>query len=69
MLQVTNGPYVHNLSREKLDALIDALKDGDMPPFVSVTLPQDEDALDGNRRSDAEATDTGRTPPIAETLE
>lgn len=69
MLQVTNGPYVHNLSREKMDALIEALKNGDMPPFVSVTLPQDEDALDGNRRSDVEATDTGRTPPIAETLE
>ena len=69
MLQVTNGPYVHNLSREKLDALIDALKKGDMPPFVSVTLPQDEDALDGNRRSDVEAMDTCRTPPIAETLE
>ena len=69
MLQVTNGPYVHNLSREKLDALIDALKAGDMPPFVSVTLPQDEDALDGNRRSDAEATETGQTPPTAETFE
>ena len=69
MLQVTNGPYVHNLSREKLDALLDALKNGDMPPFVSVTLPQDEDALDGNRRSDVQVTDIGRTPPIAETLE
>ena len=69
MLQVTNGPYVHNLSRKKLDALIDALREGVMPPFVSVTLPQDEDELGGNRRSDAEATDVGRTPPVAEFLE
>ena len=63
MLQVTNGPYVHNLTEEKIDDLIETLKDGEMPPFVSVTLPQDEDEMDGNRRSDAEATETYKTPP------
>ncbi|MFW5955115.1 MAG: NADH-quinone oxidoreductase subunit NuoE [Rhodothermales bacterium] len=68
MLQVTNGPYVHNLTREKLDALIDALKEDDMPPFVSVTLPQDEDELQGNRRSDVAALDRYVTPPVSETL-
>lgn len=63
MLQVTNGPYVHNLTREKLDQLIDALYSGTMPPFVSVTLPQDEDEMGGNRRSDAAAVESSRTPP------
>ena len=68
MLQVTNGPYVHNLTEEKIDALIEDLKDGKMPPFVSMTLPQDEDELGGNRRSDAEATETYQTPPRSKTL-
>ncbi len=68
MLQVTNGPYVHNLTTEKLDALIDSLREGRMPPFVSVTLPQDEQELDGNRRSDAEATEAYVTPPVSETV-
>ncbi|MEX0601172.1 MAG: NAD(P)H-dependent oxidoreductase subunit E [Rhodothermales bacterium] len=68
MLQVTNGPYVHNLTEEKVDRLIEDLKKGEMPPFVSVTLPQDEDEMGGNRRSDAEATETYRTPPRAESV-
>lgn len=68
MLQVTNGPYVHNLTKEKLDALIDALSDGQVPPFASVTLPQDEDELGGNRRSDAEGIETYVTPPVSETI-
>ncbi|MDX1419257.1 MAG: NAD(P)H-dependent oxidoreductase subunit E [Rubricoccaceae bacterium] len=68
MLQVTNGPYVHNLTREKVDGLLADLRDGKMPPFESVTLPQDEAELGGNRRSDAEAVTAYRTPPVSETL-
>ncbi len=63
MLQVTNGPYVHHLTEEKVDALIADLEAGRMPPFVSITLPQDEDEMDGNRRTDAEATEAYRQPP------
>jgi len=68
MLQVTNGPYVHNLTTAKLDRLIDELKQGRVPPFVSVTLPQDEDEMGGNRRSDAEAVDTYQAPPLPQTV-
>ncbi|NNE34664.1 MAG: NAD(P)H-dependent oxidoreductase subunit E [Rhodothermales bacterium] len=69
MLQVTNGPYVFNLTEEKLDAMIDALRGGTMPPFTSVTLPQDEDEMGGNRRSDVESTETYTTPPFAAEIE
>ena len=79
MLQVTNGPYVHNLTEAKLDALVDALREqagADVPagdagavlPFESVTLPQDEDDLGGNRRTDAEAVETYQTPPVSQTI-
>jgi len=68
MLQVTNGPYVHNLTREKIDALIDALREGNMPQFESVTLPQDENELGGNRRTDVARTTTYTTPPVSETV-
>lgn len=68
MLQVSNGPFVHNLTPEKVDALIDSLREGNMPPFVSVTLPQDEDELGGNRRTDAEAVESYQTPPAANTI-
>ena len=68
MLQVTNGPFVHNLTIAKLDRLVDDLKQDRMPPFVSVTLPQDEDEMGGNRRSDAEAVDTYQAPPIPQTV-
>lgn len=66
MLQVTNGPYVHNLTTEKVDALLDDLRAGKETPFESVTLPQDEAELGGNRRSDAEAVTAYRTPPVSE---
>lgn len=69
MLQVTNGPYVHNLTEERLDRLIDSLRAGKMPPFTSVTLPQDEDEMDGNRRTDVEAVETYVTPPRGEAME
>jgi NADH-quinone oxidoreductase subunit E len=68
MLQVTNGPYVHNLTREKVDTLVDALREGKDVPFESVTLPQDEDEMGGNRRSDAEAVTTYQTPPVSNTI-
>lgn len=68
MLQVTNGPYVHNLTPGKCDRLVADLRKGQMPGFVSVTLPQDEDEMGGNRRSDAEAVDAYQTPPVSETL-
>jgi NADH-quinone oxidoreductase subunit E len=68
MLQVTNGPYVHNLTPQKCDRLLADLREGRMPPFISVTLPQDEEALGGNARSDAEATDSYQTPPVSQTL-
>ena len=68
MLQVTNGPYVHNLTTEKVDALLADLRDGKMPGFESVTLPQDETELGGNRRSDTDAVTDYHTPPVSETL-
>ena len=63
MLQVTNGPYVHNLTREKADRLLEDLRNGRTPKFTSMTLPQDEDELGGNRRTDAEAVESYQTPP------
>jgi len=72
MLQVTNGRYVHNLTKEKVDALVDALREGRELPFESVSLPQDEDEIGGNRRSDTEAdgvrVETYQTPPVSETI-
>ncbi|MDQ7040200.1 MAG: NAD(P)H-dependent oxidoreductase subunit E [Rhodothermus sp.] len=66
VLQVSNGPYVHNLTPEKVDQLLEDLKQGKLPPFVSLTLPQDEAELGGNRRSDAEAVESYQTPPVAQ---
>lgn len=68
MLQVSNGPYVFNLTEEKLDALIDALREGRMPEFTSVTLPQDQEDLGGNRRSDAPSTAEYVAPPVSRTI-
>lgn len=68
MLQVTNGEYVHNLTPEKCDRLIASLRAGEMPKFESVTLPQDEADLGGNRRSDVEVTEPYVTPPVSETI-
>lgn len=68
MLQVTNGPYVHNLTPEKIDTLVKGLRKGQMPAFTSVTLPQDEDEMGGNRRSDVDDMDTYVAPPVAQTV-
>lgn len=67
MLQITNGTYVHNLTKEKIDALVDALREDRMPAFTSVTLPQDEDELGGNRRTDVERTEAYQAGPVSET--
>jgi NADH-quinone oxidoreductase subunit E len=68
VLQVTNGPYVFNLTEERLDALVDALREDRIPEFTSVTLPQDQDELGGNRRSDAPARVGSLTPPVSSTI-
>lgn len=68
MLEVSNGVYVHQLTPEKIDELIDQLREGDVPEFTSVTLPQDEDEMDGNRRTDVEKTITYETQPRAEEM-
>jgi len=68
MLQVTNGPYVHNLTEAKVDALLATLRAGGAVPFESVTLPQDQDELGGNRRTDAAAVTGSVVPPVSETI-
>ncbi len=40
MLQVTNGRYVNNLSREKVDKLIESLRNGEKPKFESMPMPK-----------------------------
>jgi NADH-quinone oxidoreductase subunit E len=68
-MQITNGVYCHNLTKEKVDAIIEGLENGEVPEFTSVTLPQDEDEMGGNRRSDVSQTDTYQTQPRAEHTE
>lgn len=40
MLQITNGVYVNNLTKEKADRLIGDLKAGKTPGFESMMMPQ-----------------------------
>ncbi len=40
MLQVTNGVYVNNLTKEKVDDLLKNLKNGNMPEFESMAMPE-----------------------------
>ncbi|TDI68837.1 MAG: NAD(P)H-dependent oxidoreductase subunit E [Bacteroidetes bacterium] len=68
MLQVTNGRYVLDLTTEKVDALLDALREGRTPEFTSATLPQDEDDLGGNRRSDVNEFQSSGPRPVSETV-
>ncbi len=63
VMQITNGPYVHNLTQEKVRQLLADLRKGKMPDFVSITLPQDEDELGGNRRTDVQHVEKGRVAP------
>ncbi len=60
MLQITNGPYVHHLTKEKVDQLIADLYEDKVPSFTSVTLPQDDDEMGGNRRTDVKNTESSR---------
>jgi len=68
LLQITNGRYAMNLTPEKVDALLDALREGRLPEFESVTLPQDEKELSGNRRSDIGEPLAYGVCPTSETL-
>lgn len=40
MLQVTNGVYVNNLTKEKADELVKNLREGKMPEFESMQMPK-----------------------------
>ncbi len=42
MMQITNDVYVNNLTKEKLDKVIEGLKEGKVPEFESVGMPQFE---------------------------
>lgn len=42
MLQLTNDVYVNNLTKEKVDELIDSLKAGELPEFESKVMAQNE---------------------------
>lgn len=68
MLQVTNGRYVMQLTPEKIDALLDALREGRDVAFESMTLPQDQDEMGGNRRSDVTNVLESRPAPVSETI-
>ena len=39
MLQVTNGNYVNNLTKEKVDKLLDDLKAGKEPDYEQIEMP------------------------------
>jgi NADH:ubiquinone oxidoreductase subunit E len=39
MLQVTNGKYVNNLTEEKVDKLIETLKEGKNPEYEQIGMP------------------------------
>ena len=42
MLQVTNDKYVNHLTKEKVDELIEMLKDGKSPEYEKIGMPQRE---------------------------
>ena len=68
MLQVTNSRYVMQLTPEKIDAMLDALRDGKTLDFESMTLPQDADKMGGNRRTDTQAVLESKPGPVSETI-
>ncbi len=43
MLQLTNDVYVNNLTKEKVDNLVDSLRKGDVPEFESMVMTQNEE--------------------------
>lgn len=42
MLQITNGVYANNLTKEKVDTLLENLRQGNMPEFESMVMRQNE---------------------------
>jgi NADH:ubiquinone oxidoreductase subunit E len=40
MLQVTNDKYVNNLTTEKVDKLVESLKEGKEPEYEKIGMPQ-----------------------------
>lgn len=42
MLQVTNGVYANNLTKDKVDNLIENLREGKIPEFESMVMRQNE---------------------------
>ena len=40
MMQITNGVYVNHLTREKIDTVIEGLRDGKLPAFEAMAMPQ-----------------------------
>ena len=66
MAQIANGPYVHHLTKAKVDQLLDDLRSDKLPGFTSITLPQDEDEMGGNRRTDVAQTEAYQEPYPAE---
>lgn len=45
MLQITNGVYANNLTKEKVDTLVENLRNGKMPEFESMVMRQNEKRL------------------------
>ncbi|MEX2435968.1 MAG: NAD(P)H-dependent oxidoreductase subunit E [Balneolaceae bacterium] len=39
MLQITNDKYVNNLTKEKVDKLVDSLKKGELPEYEQMGMP------------------------------
>lgn len=42
MVQITNGVYANNLTKEKVDTLLDNLREGKVPEFESMVMRQNE---------------------------
>jgi NADH:ubiquinone oxidoreductase subunit E len=45
MLQITNGVYANNLTPEKVDRLIENLREGNLPKFESMVMRQNDDRV------------------------
>lgn len=39
MLQITNDKYVNNLTKDKVDKLVDSLKKGEVPEYEQIGMP------------------------------
>ena len=52
MMQITNERYVNYLTREKVDEVLDSLKEGQLPDFEQMRMPQHVDAEQGNSTTD-----------------